>query len=79
MKAQIKKFSNFVNAKSTALAVSTTALLATNAYAGPLADAVTSEVTDFKSDLYAVGAIVIGLALVGVGVGMVIHMLNRAR
>lgn len=77
MMNKLKKVGSALNQKTTALAVSASAFVATNAYAGPLAEAVKTETADFKTDLYAVGGIAIGLAMVGVGVGMVIGMMRR--
>lgn len=78
MKSKIKQLAAIVNRKTTAALVAVSAFAATNAYAGPLADAVKQETTDFKTDLYAVGGIAISLALVGVGVALVIRMMRRA-
>ena len=75
----LKKLGTALNQKATAAVVATTALIATNSYAGALADAVKSETGDVKTDLYAVGAIVIGFVIVGVAVGMTIGMLKRGR
>ena len=44
-----------------------------------MADAVKTETADVKTDLYAVGAIVIGFVVVGTVVGMTIGMLRRGR
>lgn len=77
MMNQVEKFGSKLNQKTTALVVSASAFVATNAYAGALADTVKTETADFKADLYAVGGIAIGLAMVGVGVGMVISMMRR--
>lgn len=79
MMNKFKKVGSALNQKVTALAVAGSSFVATNAVAGPLAEAVTTEMESFKTDLYSVGAVVIGLAVVGVGVGMVIHMMYRAR
>ena len=68
----LKKIGASVNQKATAAVVATTAFIATNSYAGAMADAV-------KTDLYAVGAIVIGFVVVGTVVGMTIGMLRRGR
>lgn len=79
MNAKIKNACRFVKTKATNAAIVATAFVATNAIAGPMADAVKAEVTDVKTDLYAVGGIVIGLSVIGVIVGMTIHMFNRGR
>ncbi len=75
----LKKLGTALNQKATAAVVATTAFIATNSYAGALADAVKSETGDVKTDLYAVGAIVIGFVVVGTVVGMTIGMLRRGR
>ena len=75
----LKKIGASVNQKATAAVVATTAFIATNSYAGAMADAVKTETADVKTDLYAVGAIVIGFAVVGTVVGMTIGMLRRGR
>lgn len=74
----LKKIGASVNQKATAAVVATTAFIATNSYAGAMADAVKSETGDVKTDLYAVGALVIGFAVVGVVVGITIRLLKRA-
>lgn len=51
--------------------------VATSSFAGPLAEAVTTNTTDFKADLYIVGGIVIGLVVVGSGVGAVIRLMRK--
>lgn len=63
--------------KLTALAVIPLSLVATNAHAGAIADAVTSATTDFKADFTAVGGIVVGLALIGIGFVAAVRMLRR--
>lgn len=63
--------------KLTVLAVISLSLVATNAYAGAIADAVTSATTDFKADFTAVGGIVVGLALIGIGFVAAVRMLRR--
>ena len=75
----LKKIGASVNQKATAAVVATTAFIATNSYAGATADAVKTETADVKTDLYAVGAIVIGFVVVGTVVGMTIGMLRRGR
>ncbi len=77
MKA-LKKLGVALNQKATAAVVATTAFIATNSFAGPMADAVKTETADVKTDLYAVGAIVIGFAIVSVVVGMTIRLMKRA-
>ena len=78
MKANIKQACRAVSDKATSAVIVGSALLATNSFAGPLAEAVKAETSDFKTDLYAVGGVVIGLAMVGVGVAMVVRMMRRA-
>lgn len=51
--------------------------VATSSFAGPLAEAVASNTTDFKVDLYTVGGIVIGLVVVSSGVGAVIRLMRK--
>ena len=75
----LKKLGTALNQKATAAVVATTAFIATNSYAGAMADAVKTETADVKTDLYAVGAIVIGFVVVGAVVGMTIGMLKRGR
>ena len=75
----LKKLGTALNQKATAAVVATTAFIATNSYAGAMADAVKTETGDVKTDLYAVGAIVIGFVVVGTVVGMTIGMLRRGR
>lgn len=75
----LKKLGAALNQKATAAVVATTAFIATNSYAGAMADAVKAETGDVKTDLYAVGAIVIGFVVVGAVVGMTIGMLKRGR
>ena len=77
MKA-LKKLGVALNQKATAAVVATTSFIATNSFAGPMADAVKTETADVKTDLYAVGAIVIGFAIVSVVVGMTIRLMKRA-
>ncbi len=76
MKA-LKKLGAVLNQKATAAVVATTAFIATNSYAGAMSDAVRAETADVKTDLYAVGGIVIGFVVVGAVVGMTISMLKR--
>lgn len=73
----LKKLGTALNQKATAAVVATTAFIATNSYAGAMADAVKAETGDVKTDLYAVGGIVIGFVVVGAVVGMTISMLKR--
>ena len=75
---KLKKLRSALNQKATAAVVATSALIATNSYAGAMADAVKTETADVKTDLYAVGALVIGFAVVGVVVGITIRLLKRA-
>lgn len=51
--------------------------VATSSFAGPLAEAVASNTTEFKADLYIVGGIVIGLVVVSSGVGAVIRLMRK--
>lgn len=75
----LKKLGAVLNQKATAAVVATTAFIATNSYAGAMADAVKAETGDVKTDLYSVGGIVIGFVVVGAVVGMTIGMLRRGR
>ena len=75
---KLKKLGSALNQKATAAVVATSAFVATNSYAGAMADAVKTETSDVKTDLYAVGALVIGFAVVGVVVGITIRLLKRA-
>ncbi|OAM31826.1 hypothetical protein A7P95_00050 [Eikenella longinqua] len=52
--------------KLAALAVMSSAFIATNSYAGAVADAVTAATGDFKTDLASVGGIAVGLGLIGI-------------
>ncbi|WP_153718146.1 hypothetical protein [Eikenella corrodens] len=64
--------------KLAALAVMSSALIATNSYAGAVADAVTTATTDFKADLAAVGGIAVAIGLIGVGFIAGIRLIKRA-
>ena len=64
--------------KLAALAVMSSAFIATNSYAGAVADAVTTATTDFKSDLAAVGGIAVAIGLIGVGFIAGIRLIKRA-
>ena len=64
--------------KLAALAVMSSAFIATNSYAGAVADAVTTATTDFKADLAAVGGIAVAIGLIGVGFIAGIRLINRA-
>lgn len=75
---KLKKLGSALNQKATAAVVATSAFIATNSYAGAMADAVKTETADVKTDLYSVGAQVIGFAVVGVIVGITIRLLKRA-
>lgn len=75
---KLKKLGSALNQKATAAVVATSAFIATNSFAGAMADAVKTETADVKTDLYAVGALVIGFAVVGVVVGITIRLLKRA-
>ena len=64
--------------KLAALAVMSSAFIATNSYAGAVADAVTTATTDFKADLAAVGGIAVAIGLIGVGFIACIRLIKRA-
>lgn len=64
--------------KATALAVMASAFLATNSYAGAVADAVTTATTDFKADLAAVGGIAVSIGLIGIAFIAGIRLIKRA-
>ena len=64
--------------KLAALAVMSSAFIATNSYAGSVADAVTTATTDFKADLAAVGGIAVAIGLIGVGFIAGIRLIKRA-
>lgn len=64
--------------KLAALAVMSSAFIATNSYAGAVADAVTTATTDFKTDLAAVGGIAVAIGLIGVGFIAGIRLIKRA-
>ena len=64
--------------KATAMAVTTSAFIATNASAGAVADAVTAATTDFKADLAAVGGIAVGIGLIGIAFIAGIRLIKRA-
>lgn len=55
-----------------------TALLSTNAMAGELLEAAKTEIAPIKADVIAGGAIVIGVALASVGVGVLIRLFRKA-
>ncbi len=74
----LKKLGAALNQKATAAVVATTAFIATNSYAGAMADVVKSETGDVKTDLYAVGGQVIGFVIVGVVIGMTARLLKKA-
>lgn len=65
-------------AKVTGAAVMASALVSTNAYAGAIADAITTATTDFKSDLTSTGGIAVGIAVIGIGFVAGIRLLKRA-
>lgn len=64
--------------KATALAVMASAFIATNSYAGVVADAVNTATTDFKTDLTSVGGIAVAIGLIGVGFIAAIRLIKRA-
>lgn len=64
--------------KATALAVMASAFIATNSYAGSVADAVTAATGDFKADLASVGGIAVGLGLIGIAFIAGIRLIKRA-
>lgn len=64
--------------KKTALVLASAGLLSSNAFAGELLQAAQTATTDFKADLTAAGGLVIGIALISVGVGLMIRMFKKA-
>lgn len=72
------KVSNSINAKSTAAVVATSALLASNAHAGPIAEAVKTATADIKADLVESGGVALGISLVTVGFVAVVYLFRRA-
>lgn len=74
---KLKKAGSFVNQKTTAAVVATTSFVATNAYAGPIAEAVKKETDGVKPDLYEVGAIVIGFVVVVAIFGIAMGLIRR--
>lgn len=59
--------------------VAVPALLATTAAnAGPLLEAAKSEIEPIKADVISGGAVVIGVALASVGVGVLIRLFRKA-
>lgn len=58
--------------------IASTALLSTNAMAGALLEAAKTEIEPIKADVVAGGAIVIGVALASVGVGVLIRLFRKA-
>ena len=64
--------------KLAALAVMASAFIATNSYAGAVADAVTAATGDFKTDLASVGGIAVGLGLIGIAFIAGIRLIKRA-
>ena len=58
--------------------IASTALLSTNAMAGDLLEAAKAEIAPIKADVIAGGAIVIGVALASVGVGVLIRLFRKA-
>lgn len=73
----LKKFGSAVNRKTTAAVVAGSALMATNAIAGPIAEAVKTETDGVKADLYSVGGIVIGFVVVVAIFGIAIGLIRR--
>lgn len=73
----MNKIMTKVNTGLTKAVVAGSALIATSAWAGPMADAVKAETTDVKADLYSVGGIIIGFVVVATIVGATIRMLRR--
>lgn len=78
MKSKIKQLAAIANRKTTAALIAASAFAATNANAGPLAEAFSNQVTDVKTDLYTVGGVVVGLVVVRVIFGAGIRLFNRA-
>lgn len=64
--------------KLAALAVMSSAFIATNSYAGAVADAVTASTGDYKTDMTAVGGIAVGLGLIGIAFIAAIRLIKRA-
>ena len=58
--------------------IASTALLSTNAMAGALLDAAKTEIEPIKADVISGGAVVIGVALASVGVGVLIRLFRKA-
>lgn len=58
--------------------IASTALLSTNAMAGALLEAAKTEIEPIKADVVSGGAIVIGVALASVGVGVLIRLFRKA-
>lgn len=76
--SEIKQLAAFANRKLTAAAVFVSTLIASNAFAGPIAEAVKSETGEAKADLYSTGGVVVGLVIVGVIFGAGLRLLKKA-
>lgn len=64
--------------KLAALAVMSSAFIATNSYAGAVAEAVNAATGDYKTDMTAVGGIAVGLGLIGIAFIAGIRLIKRA-
>jgi len=64
--------------KLAALAVMSSAFIATNSYAGAVADAVNAATGDYKTDMASVGGIAVGLGLIGIAFIAGIRLIKRA-
>ena len=58
--------------------IASTVLLSTNAMAGDLLEAAKAEIAPIKADVIGGGAVVIGVALASVGVGVLIRLFRKA-
>lgn len=67
-----------LRSKLNVAAATVVTFIATNSYAGQIADAVTTATADFKADLASTGGIAIGVGLVGVGFIAAVKLLRRA-
>lgn len=69
---------NKLSKKTALVLASAGVLMSNNAFAGELLQAAQTATTDFKADLTAAGGLVIGIALISVGVGLMIRMFRKA-